>query len=71
MSRMSRPKPPRGTSRGSVSSVKTAGSRNDTPYAAVDDRTTSLRSRGARWHAASNCMVPMTFCSFIAARPPC
>ena len=61
MSRMSRANPPRGTSRGSVSSVKTAGSRNDAPYAAVEERSTSLRSRGACWQAASNCIVPMTF----------
>ena len=45
---MSRANEPRGTARGSVSSVKTAGSLNDAPYAAVDERTTSLRSRPAR-----------------------
>ena len=70
MSRMSRANEPRGTARGSVSSVKTAGSLNDAPYAAVDERTTSLRSRPAACAAASSCIVPMTFCSFIAARPP-
>ncbi len=46
MSRMSRPKPPRGTSRGSVSSVKTAGSRKEAPYAAVEERTMSLLQPG-------------------------
>ena len=55
---MSRPKPPRGTSRGSVSSVKTAGSRNDTPYAAVDERTTAdLLNLVARWHAEGRTVI--------------
>ncbi len=71
MSRMSRANAPRGTARGSVSSVNTAGSRNEAPYAAVDERTHELAQAGRRaWAAASSCIVPMTFCSFIAARPP-
>ena len=53
-----------------MSSVNTAGSRNDAPYAAVDERTTSRRMSGACWQAASSDIVPMTLCSFIAARPP-
>ena len=70
MSSTSRPYPPRGASRGSVSSVNTAGSRNDAPYAAVDERMTSLRRSGACWQAASSCIVPMTFSSLVAPRPP-
>ena len=56
---MSLANPPRGISVGGVDSVNTAGSRNDAPYAAVEDRTTSLRSPGYAWQAASSCMVPM------------
>ena len=46
MSSTSRAYPPRGTARGSVDSVKTAGSRNDAPYAAVDDRTINFLQIG-------------------------
>ncbi len=56
--------------RGAISSVNIAGSRGPAPYTVVDDFTTSLATPGAFWHAASNCMVPMTLISFIDDRPP-
>ena len=53
-----------------MSSVNIAGSFGDAPYTVVDDLTTSRRTSGAFWHAASSCMVPMTLTSFIDVRPP-
>ena len=34
------------------------------------DFSTTRRTLGAFWQAASSCIVPMTFISFIAMRPP-
>src|SRR3954449_4369936 len=70
MSRLSRAKPPAGTRRACIVSVKTAGSRELAPYTALVDLSTSRRTEVERWHAASNCIVPMTFSSFIDVRPP-
>src|SRR3954453_15916276 len=53
-----------------MSSVNIAGSRLEDPYTAAEERTTSRSRRGAFWHAASSCMVPMTLCSFIDVLPP-
>jgi hypothetical protein len=47
-----------------------AGSRELEPYTAVVDLSTIRRTDGAFWHAARSCIVPMTFISFIAERPP-
>src|SRR5688572_10947833 len=52
-----------------MSSVNTAGSRELDPYTALVDFTMSFCTFGDFWHAASSCMVPMTFISFIAVRP--
>src|SRR5882757_9278097 len=52
-----------------MSSVNIAGSRELAPYTALVDFTTSRRTTADRWQAASSCMVPMTFISFIAVRP--
>src|SRR5829696_521873 len=70
MSRLSLAKPPDGTRRACMVSVKTAGSREEAPYTALVDLSTNRRTDGARWQAASSCMVPMTLSSFIGARPP-
>src|SRR6478735_2351433 len=51
-------------------SVNMAGSRLEAPYTAALDFTTSLRTSGDCWHAASSCMVPMTLSSFIEVLPP-
>ena len=53
-----------------MSSVNIAGSRLLAPYTVVEDLTTSVRSPGARWQAASSCIVPITLSSFIVFRPP-
>src|SRR5438093_9434665 len=53
-----------------MASVNTAGSRGSAPYTAVVDFITNLPTVSAFWHAARSCMVPMTFISFIAVRPP-
>jgi hypothetical protein len=55
---------------GVIDSLKIAGSRELDPYTAVVDFNTSRRTVSACWQAASSCMVPMTFISFIAVRPP-
>src|SRR3954451_21024010 len=70
MSRLSWAKPPVGTRRACIASVKTAGSRELAPYTALVDLSTRRRTAVERWQAASSCMVPMTFSSFIDARPP-
>src|SRR3954452_24788354 len=70
MSRLSRAKPPEGTRRPCIFSVKTAGSREEAPYTALLDFNTNRRTDAARWQAASSCIVPMTLSSFIAPRPP-
>src|SRR3954451_15031165 len=70
MSRLSLANPPAGTARACIFSVKTAGSREEAPYTALVDLSTNRRTDGARWHAASNCIVPMTLSSFIGTRPP-
>src|SRR5215204_3120790 len=70
MSRLSLAKPPDGTRRACMVSVKTAGSREEAPYTALVDFSTNRRTVGARWHAASSCIVPMTLSSFIGTRPP-
>src|SRR5919202_3428682 len=70
MSTLSRAKPPDGTARACIFSVKTAGSREEAPYTAVVDFSTNRRTERARWQAASSCIVPMTLSSFIGARPP-
>ena len=53
-----------------MSSVNIAGSRLEAPYTSAEDRTTRRSRPGARWQAASSCIVPMTLCSFIDIRPP-
>src|SRR6266540_2123170 len=53
-----------------MASVNTAGSRGSAPYTAVVDFITNFVTASAFWHAASSCMAPMTFISFIAERPP-
>src|SRR5215213_250117 len=70
MSTLSRAKPPDGTARACMASVNTAGSREEAPYTALVDFSTNRRTDGARWHAASSCIVPMTLSSFIGVRPP-
>ena len=55
---------------GPISSVNIAGSRELAPYTVVVDLTTTRSTRGAFWHAASSCMVPMTLSSFMVLRPP-
>src|ERR687894_2496751 len=70
MSRLSRAKPPEGTRRACIASVKTAGSREDAPYTALLDLSRSRRTDAARWQAARSCIVPMTLSSFIGPRPP-
>ena len=55
---------------GVIDSSNSAGSRGLDPYTAVVDLSTIRRTDGAFWHAASSCIVPMTFISFIAVRPP-
>src|SRR4051812_9481799 len=70
MSRLSRAKPPEGTRRACIFSVKTAGSREEAPYTALLDFNTNRRTDSARWQAASSCIVPMTLSSFIGPRPP-
>src|SRR5919107_5425770 len=70
MSSLSRAKPPGGPRRACIFSVKTAGSREDAPYTALVDLSTKRRTDGARWQAASSCIVPMTLSSFIGPRPP-
>src|SRR3954447_26689076 len=70
MSRLSWAKPPRGTRRACIASVKTEGSRGLAPYTALVDFSTSRRTADDRWQAASNCIVPMTLSSFIDVRPP-
>src|SRR3954447_15265810 len=70
MSRLSLANPPDGTARACIASVNTAGSREEAPYTALVDLRTNRRTDGARWQAASSCMVPMTLSSFIGARPP-
>ncbi len=63
-------KPPLGRDLGGVVSVKTAGSRGAEPYTLVLDLTTNRWTVGDFWQAPSSCMVPMTFVSLIAVRPP-
>src|SRR3954467_11901961 len=70
MSRLSWAKPPRGTRRACIASVKTAGSRGLAPYTALVDFSTRRRTADDRWQAASSCIVPMTLSSFIDVRPP-
>src|SRR4051812_38608836 len=70
MSTLSRAKPPDGTRRACIFSVKTAGSRDEAPYTALVDLSTNRRTDGARWQAARSCIVPMTLSSFIGPRPP-
>src|SRR3954463_14289692 len=70
MSRLSFAKTPDGPARACMASVNTAGSREEAPYTALVDFRTKRRTDGARWHAASSCIVPMTLSSFIAPRPP-
>src|SRR3954468_19655917 len=70
MSRLSLANPPDGTRRACIASVKTAGSREEAPYTALVDFRTKRRTDGARWQAASSCIVPMTLSSFIGVRPP-
>src|SRR5690348_7031723 len=70
MSTLSLANPPDGTRRACIASVKTAGSRGEAPYTALVDFSTTRRTDGARWQAASNCIVPMTLSSFIGVRPP-
>src|SRR3954464_2709891 len=70
MSRLSLAKPPAGTRRACIDSVKTAGARGLAPETAPVGLSTSRWTAEERWHAASNCMVPMTLSSFIDARPP-
>src|ERR687893_236672 len=70
MSTLSLAKPPDGTRRACIASVNTAGSREEAPYTALVDFSTKRRTDGARWHAASSCIVPMTLSSFIGTRPP-
>src|SRR5919205_1161916 len=70
MSRLSLAKPPAGTRRACIFSVKTAGSREDAPYTALVDFSTNRRTEAARWQAARSCIVPMTLSSFIGPRPP-
>src|SRR3954468_3271211 len=64
------PNPERGRARATWSSVNRPGSRGDEPYTAALLLTTRRRTPGARWQAASSCIVPMTLISFIDARPP-
>src|SRR3954469_24618224 len=70
MSTLSLAKPPEGTARACICSVKTAGSRDEAPYTALVDFSTKRRTEGERWQAASSCIVPMTLSSFIGPRPP-
>src|SRR5215218_5185549 len=70
MSRLSFANPPGGTRRACIASVNTAGSREEAPYTALVDLRTNRRTDGARWQAASSCIVPMTLSSFIGTRPP-
>src|SRR3712207_4139366 len=70
MSRLSLAKPPAGMRRACIASVNTAGSRDEAPYTALVDFSTNRRTDGARWQAASSCIVPMTLSSFIGVRPP-
>src|SRR5919206_450570 len=70
MSTLSLAKPPDGTRRACIFSVNTAGSRGEAPYTALVDLSTNRRTDCARWQAASSCIVPMTFSSFIGCRPP-
>src|SRR3954454_15599656 len=70
MSRLSLANPPDGTARACIASVKTAGSRDEAPYTALVDLRTNRHTDGARWQAASSCIVPMTLSSFIGVRPP-
>src|SRR5215210_5398350 len=70
MSRLSFANPPEGTRRACIASVNTAGSREEAPYTALVDLSTNRRTDGARWQAASSCIVPMTLSSVIGTRPP-
>src|SRR3954470_7484165 len=70
MSTLSLAKPPDGTRRACIFSVNTAGAREDAPYTALVGFSTNRRTDGARWQAASSCIVPMTLSSFIGVRPP-
>src|SRR3954452_5607117 len=70
MSWLSLAKPPDGTRRACMFSVKTAGSREDAPYTALVDLSTNRCTDCARWQAARSCIVPMTLSSFIGPRPP-
>src|SRR5919112_2544915 len=70
MSTLSGATPPEGTRRACMASVNTAGSREEAPYTALVDLSTSRFTDDARWHAASSCIVPMTLSSFIGVRPP-
>src|SRR4051794_38961108 len=70
MSTLSRANPPEGTRRACMVSVNTAGSREEAPYTALVDLSTNRSTEGARWQAASSCIVPMTLSSFIGVRPP-
>src|ERR687893_2695689 len=70
MSTLSLAKPPDGTRRACIFSVKTAGSREEAPYTALVDFSTKRSTEDARWQAASSCIVPMTLSSFIGVRPP-
>src|SRR5919112_778551 len=68
MSTLSGATPPEGTRRACMASVNTAGSREEAPYTALVDLSTNRFTDGARWHAASSCIVPMTLSSFIGVR---
>src|SRR3954469_20903225 len=70
MSKLSRANPPEGTRRACMVPVNNAGARGDEGYAALVDLSTNRCTDGARWQAASSCIVPMTLSSFIGVRPP-
>ena len=70
ISAASRAYPDVGRSFGVIVSSNSAGSSALAPYTAVVDSSTTRRTDGAFWHAASSCIVPMTLISFMVARPP-
>ncbi len=47
-----------------------AGSLALQPYTTEAERSTTFRTVGAFWQTANNCIAPMTFMSFMAARLP-
>ena len=70
ISAASEAKPEDGGGVGVSSSRNRAGSVWSEPYTAVEDLSTKVRTSGDCWQAASSCIAPMTFCSFMRARPP-